>query len=200
MLQENQIPFRSRSLLMVRPVLPRIHCTELCPVCHCYFDHIKWSTQTTGCEVKITVFILCFPEIIHVKNYLTTSLTYFMLFLTGLCSDNLHRTFRGPPQSLLQLSVKQFHRFLVKLLEWWIEDPLMWGRKPVRGERILFFGPNTNTNNIRNQNFDRIWIRIIFVFSEWANTNTNNIRAQIFGRIRIRIIFGFRIVPEYEYE
>ena len=76
-----------------------------------------------------------------------------------------------------------------------------------RGERILFFWPNTNTNNIRNQNSDRIqiWIilriiRIIFVFSEWANTNTNNIRAQIFGRIRIRIIFGFRIVPQYEYE
>ena len=69
-----------------------------------------------------------------------------------------------------------------------------------RGERILFFGPNTNTNIIRNQNFDRIRIRIIFIFSEWANTNTNNIRAQIFGRIRIRIIFGFRIVPEYKYE
>ena len=70
----------------------------------------------------------------------------------------------------------------------------------IRGERILCFRPNTNTNNIRNQNFDRIRIRIIFVFSEWANTNTNNIRAQIFGRIRIRIIFGIRIVPEYEYE
>ena len=69
-----------------------------------------------------------------------------------------------------------------------------------RGERILFFGPNTNTNNIRNQILDQIRIRIIFVFSEWANTNTNNIRAQIFGRIQIRIIFGFRIVPEYEYE
>ena len=36
----------------------------------------------------------------------------------------------------------------------------------IRGERILFFGPNTNTNIIRNQNFDRIRIRIIFVFSE----------------------------------
>ena len=70
----------------------------------------------------------------------------------------------------------------------------------LRGERILFFGPNTNTNNIRNQILDRIRIRIIFVFSEWANTNTNNIRAQIFGRIRTRIIFRFRIVPEYEYE
>ena len=69
-----------------------------------------------------------------------------------------------------------------------------------RGERILFFGPNRNTNIIRNQNFDRIRIQIIFVFSEWENTNTNNIRAQIFGRIRIQIIFGFRIVPEYEYE
>ena len=67
-------------------------------------------------------------------------------------------------------------------------------------ERILFYGPNTNTNIIRNQNLDRIRIRIIFVSSKWANTNTNNIRAQIFGRIRIRIIFGFRIVPEYEYE
>ena len=33
-----------------------------------------------------------------------------------------------------------------------------------RGERILFFGPNTN--NIRNQNFDRIRMQIIFVFSE----------------------------------
>ena len=69
-----------------------------------------------------------------------------------------------------------------------------------RGERILFFGPNTNTNNIWNQILDRTRIRIIFVISEWANTNTNNIRARIFGRIRIRIIFGFRIVPEYEYE
>ena len=32
-----------------------------------------------------------------------------------------------------------------------------------RGERILSFGPKTNTNNIRNQNFDRIRIRILFV-------------------------------------
>ena len=35
-----------------------------------------------------------------------------------------------------------------------------------RGERILFFGSNTNTNNIRNQILDQIRIRIIFVFSE----------------------------------
>ena len=70
----------------------------------------------------------------------------------------------------------------------------------IRGERILFFGPNTNTNNIWNQILDRIRIRIIFVFSEWANTNMNNIRAILFGWIRIRIIFRFRIVPEYEYE
>ena len=35
-----------------------------------------------------------------------------------------------------------------------------------RGERILFFGPITHTNNIRNQNFNRIRIRIKFVFSE----------------------------------
>ena len=42
-----------------------------------------------------------------------------------------------------------------------------------RGERIVFLGPNTNTNTIRFQNF---------------------------VRIRIRILFGFRIVAEYEYE
>ena len=36
----------------------------------------------------------------------------------------------------------------------------------IRGERILFFGPNTNTNNILNQILDRIRIRIIFAFSE----------------------------------
>ena len=84
---------------------------------------------------------------------------------------------------------------LSKLLQGFVKV-ILW----IRGERILFFGPNTNTNIIRNQNFDQIRIRIIFVFSEWANTNTNNIRAQIFGRIRIRIIFGFRIVPKYEYE
>ena len=54
-----------------------------------------------------------------------------------------------------------------------------------RGVRILFFGQNTNSNNIWNQKFDRIRIRIIFVFLEWANTN--NIRAQIFGRIQIQI-------------
>ena len=42
-----------------------------------------------------------------------------------------------------------------------------------RGERILFFGSNTNTNIIRNQNFDRI---------------------------RIRMLFGIRILTEYKYE
>ena len=53
-----------------------------------------------------------------------------------------------------------------------------------RGERILFFGPNTNTNISRNQNFDRI--RIIFIFSD--------------ERIRIRIIFVHKCLAEYEYE
>ena len=60
-----------------------------------FFYYIKWSTQTTGCEVKITVFILCFPEIIHVKNYLDDFGD--ALLFTGLCSDNLYRTFRPSP-------------------------------------------------------------------------------------------------------
>ena len=43
----------------------------------------------------------------------------------------------------------------------------------IRGERIVFSGPNTNTNTIRFQKC---------------------------GRIRIRILFGFRNLAEYEYE
>ena len=45
--------------------------------------------------VKIIVFILCFPEIIHVRNYLDDFGN--TLLFTGLCSDNLYRTFRPSP-------------------------------------------------------------------------------------------------------
>ena len=34
----------------------------------------------------------------------------------------------------------------------------------IRGERIVFSGPNTNMNIIRVHKFDRIRIRILFVF------------------------------------
>ena len=86
-----------------------------------------------------------------------------------------------------------------------------------RGERIVFWRPNTNTNIIRSSENDRIRIRIIFgppkmteyeyeyysVFQKWPNTNTNNIRSSENDRIRIRIIcysniiriiFGYRII------
>ena len=53
-----------------------------------------------------------------------------------------------------------------------------------RGERIVFSGPNTNTNTIWFQNFD-------------PNTNTNTIRVQKFGRIQI--LFGVPLLSEYEY-
>ena len=52
--------------------------------------------------------------------------------------------------------------------------PFLFAKVYIRGERILFFGPNTNI--IRNQNFDQIRIRIIFVFQKWMNMNTNIIR------------------------
>ena len=83
-----------------------------------------------------------------------------------------------------------------------------------RGERIVFWGPNTNTNSIRPKKnteyeyeyyssifFYRIRIRIIFVKIFPTNTNTNTIRQKIsteyeyeyysvwkYHRIRIRII------------
>ena len=86
----------------------------------------------------------------------------------------------------------------------------------VRGERIVFLGPNTNTNTIRFQECGRIRIRILFGFRNvaeyeyeyysgleiWPNTNTNTIRVQKFDRIRIRIriLFGVPLLSEYEYE
>ena len=69
-----------------------------------------------------------------------------------------------------------------------------------RGERIVFWGPNTNTNIIRLPKNDRIQIRILFGFpkmtkyeyeyysisQKWPNTNTNILR--------------FPKMTEYEYE
>ena len=71
-----------------------------------------------------------------------------------------------------------------------------------RGERIVFSGPNTNTNTIRFQKCGQIRIRILFGFRKmaeyeyeyysgseiWPNTNTNTIRSATFVRIRIRIL------------
>jgi len=83
-----------------------------------------------------------------------------------------------------------------------------------RGERIVFWGPNTNTNIIRVPKNDRIRIRILFGFpklteyeyeyysgfQKWPNTNTNIIRLPKNDRIRIRILFGFPKMTEYKYE
>ena len=88
-----------------------------------------------------------------------------------------------------------------------------WVTANTRGERIVFWRPNTNTNIIRASENDRIRIRIIFdppkmteyeyeyysVFQKWPNTNTNNIRSSKNDRIRIRIIFGPPKMTEYEY-
>merc|ERR1711978_633637 len=59
--------------------------------------------------------------------------------------------------------------------------PVNWGNEiwiVCRGERILFFGPNTNTNIIRNQNFDRI---VLLANTEYRipNPNTTNTQYQI---------------------
>ena len=84
----------------------------------------------------------------------------------------------------------------------------------IRGERIVFWWPNTNTNIIRVPKNDRIRIRILFGFpklteyeyeyysgfQKWPNTNTNIIRLPKNDQIRIRILFGFPKMTEYEYE
>ena len=93
----------------------------------------------------------------------------------------------------------------------------------IRGERIVFWGPNTNTNSIRPKKnteyeyeyyssifFYRIRIRIIFVKNFPTNTNTNTIRQKIsteyeyeyysvwkYHRIRIRIV-DYSNIFEYQ--
>ena len=78
-----------------------------------------------------------------------------------------------------------------------------------RGERIVFWWPNTNTNIIRLFKNDRIRIRILFglkkateyeyeYYSVWKkqpNTNTNIIRFEKIDRIRIRILFDLKNRP-----
>ena len=83
-----------------------------------------------------------------------------------------------------------------------------------RGERIVFWRPNTNTNIIRFPKTDRIRIQILFglpTMTEYEyeyysapqkrpNMNTNIIRLPKSDRIRIRILFGFPKMTEYEYK
>ena len=93
-------------------------------------------------------------------------------------------------------------------------DPPVSGVSRGRGERIVFWWPNTNTNIIRLPKNDRIRIRILFglpkmteyeyeyysASQKWPNTNMNIIRFPKNDRIRIRILFGFPKMTEYEYE
>ena len=83
---------------------------------------------------------------------------------------------------------------------------------PIRGERIVFWWPNTNTNIIWFSKNDQIQIRILFSFpkmteyeyeyylvsQKWPNTNI--IRFPKNDRIRIRILFRYPEMTEYEYE
>ena len=94
---------------------------------------------------------------------------------------------------------EKWEQFCFRLIYWRIPN-----RTPNRGERIVFWRPNMNTNNIRPK----------FL----PNTNTNNIRQKIsseheyeyyssknFHRIRIWNSYNFHIIlsentTEYEYE
>ena len=105
-------------------------------------DLIKWSVFTTVVENFKLIkkweerVVLCF-------FYCARSTLYWLLLKVG----NMWR-------DKLSLSMNSFiiTSLCIRFTLW------------ARGERILFFGLNTNTNIIRSQNVDRIQIRIIFVF------------------------------------
>ena len=94
----------------------------------------------------------------------------------------------------------------------WIVDIFFHRMDWSRGERIVFWWPNTNINRLLKN--DRIRIQIVFAlkkateyeyeyYSAWKkqpNTNTNIIRFEKIYRIRIRILFGLKKSPEYECE
>ena len=68
-----------------------------------------------------------------------------------------------------------------------------------RGERKVFWWPNTNTNIIRFLKNERIRIQILFGFPKWPNTNTNIIRFPKNDWIWIRILFGYPEMTKCEY-
>ena len=83
-----------------------------------------------------------------------------------------------------------------------------------RGERIVLWWRNTNTNIIRLLKNDRIRIQILFGFpkmteyeyeyysvsQKWPNMNTNIIRFPKNDRIGIRIFFVYPEMIDCEYE
>ena len=82
----------------------------------------------------------------------------------------------------------------------------------IRGERIVFWWPNTNKNIIQFPKNDQIRIQIFYglpkmtkykyeyysVSQKWPNTNTNIIRFP--KNNRIRVLFGYPEMTEYEYK
>ena len=84
----------------------------------------------------------------------------------------------------------------------------------IRGKRIVFWWPNTNTNIIRFSKNDRTRMQISFGFPKTAkyeykyylatkkrpNTNTNIIRLSKNDRIWIQILFNSLKMTEYEHE
>ena len=68
-----------------------------------------------------------------------------------------------------------------------------------RGERIVFWWPNTNTNIIRLFKNDRIRIRILFGLKKATEYEYEYYSVWKSNRIRIRILFGLKKATEYEY-
>ena len=117
--------------------------------------------------------------------------------------------------SLLVLTIISFPLFSFLFFCYWFYLFIVLSFRSVflsRGERIVFWRPNTNTNIIRSSENDRIRIRIIFnpqkmteyeykyysVFQKWPNTNTNIIRSSKNDQIWIWIIFGPPKMTDYE--
>ena len=69
-----------------------------------------------------------------------------------------------------------------------------------RGQRIMFWWPNKNTNFIRIPKMTKYKYEYYSVSQKWSNTNTNIIRFPKNNRIRIQILFVYPEMTEYEYE
>ena len=90
-----------------------------------------------------------------------------------------------------------------RIVFWWPNTNIIQFPKNCRIRIQVIFGfprPSMNTNIIRFPKNDWIRIQILFGVPKWPNTNTNIIRFPKNDRIRIRILFGFPKMTEYEYE
>ena len=89
------------------------------------------------------------------------------------------------------------HSQLCKLLQNDVDSYRVIHHMTRRGERIVFWWPNTNANIIRFPKNDRRRIQILFVFPKMTETNITWLPRNDW--IQILILFGSPIMTKYKY-